>query len=444
MSWLLSCVLLIVSLPVECFVSKGYSYVRQGTVDFLTKFCFSYDKKEVAGIFEVNLHMPQRVQHKGTAFVMLLDDQAESYPDDDIGVWNSYSCDEMKNHSRWWQNIDMARVAEPKGQSFSIHFHERIRPRWWFVAIASCSAASFPLEYTVHAKNPLLGWQAELSFDTAGMVHICIVLLLINVALALAQFYAKCDLARDTLWSTHPLVRVITAGLACSAGSQIFLFMHYRCITIGGEGWSSIYVAGKFLQASSKCCVMTVLLLVSLGLCVSRPLGSRDLPRLLGILGPLCLAGFLLELWGETASSRTYTTDFVYATNWGHLLIFVDLALLGVYQSNLWQSYQREEDPEKKAFYSTWGQLFSAWFFGLPAVAIVGHFLAPWVQFRVLYVVSSSIHAAFLCVLVVGLWPTQRRPLFTLEPIEMVSIQSEGFLAGVDKSWQPLDSGLEY
>eukprot|EP00933_Yihiella_yeosuensis_P015703 TRINITY_DN13610_c3_g1_i1.p1 TRINITY_DN13610_c3_g1~~TRINITY_DN13610_c3_g1_i1.p1 ORF type:complete len:468 (+),score=53.74 TRINITY_DN13610_c3_g1_i1:56-1459(+) len=432
--------------------TEGHASVLQNSTSFLSKFCFAYDKEQTAGYFDIELSelkVSGPVDGSTSAVLVLLDDQEESYPDSDGGQWNSYTCEEKQHHARWKQPI----VLQVPSMTISVPMHQKVRPRWWFVAVIGCSNVSSEISfnYKVHTLNPTLGSQSELSWDQLGVIEISMFFLLVNVVLTLSQFYANA-LVSGTSRESHPIIRILSAGLFCGSCSHLAYACHYRILAVNGRGLPIVNIFGKFMQSSAKFLLMSILLLVSRGNCVSKELDLKSLPGLLLILGGFSLLSFSLEVWGEFSQSRTFTTDFVYSTSCGHLLILLDLALLAVYATNVQRSLAAEKDPERRSFYKTWGVAFGVWFLSLPAVAILAHLIAPWVEFRIVLIVVDIFQAVTFAALVTGLWPTKDKPLLRLE-LEMETFASgegaEGYGAvnarsgGFCKGWQPLSAGPE-
>jgi hypothetical protein len=234
--------------------------------------------------------------------------------------------------------------------------------------------------------------------------------------------------------SSHPLVRILFGGIACGALGMTFFVGHYFTYVFNGRGILVFWLLAKLCQTLSKFFLMSILLLVSQGRCISRVMSTDDAWRVCKLLGPFMLICFTLEVWGDFAQSRTYTTDFVYGTRAGTALVLVDLCLLMVYAINLQASYHSEKNHVKRYFYRVWGSLYGGWFLVLPASVCLAHVLAPWVRFKIVLFVSSSAHGAAYAALVAGLWPTKHRSYFALDATELVA-----FDCGLD--YQPLVYG---
>merc|ERR1719296_227386 len=131
-----------------------------------------------------------------------------------------------------------------------------------------------------------------------------------------------------------------------------------------------------------------------------------DVWRMLRLLGPFLVSCLVLELWADNAASQTYTTDYVYTTPCGWMLVSVDLLFLGLYVSSLRRTLASEGSQEDRQFYRTWGFAYALWFLALPVVALLARIaLAPYAWFLVSMAVKKGCTAVVYASLVAGFWP---------------------------------------
>lgn len=320
---------------------------------------------------------------------------------------------------------------------------EHLRPRWWYVAIADCSGNDFPVQYSLHMLNPLLTWEEEFSMDHHGILMICFFLLCLYSLIGMAQLQANKINADTGAFHRveHPLVRILTIGIMCAAAAMLSYCIHYVCFAMNGRGLLLMYVLGKLCQTISKFLLMSILLLISQGRCISYSLSKGDLIQLVQLLGPFFCLCFGLELWGHFAESRNYTTGFVYASHWGTILIIVDLLWLAVYFKSLHIVHAAEFDTAKQFFYRVYCTLYGCWFLVLPLVTLISCFIAPWVRFKVAMVIVNLAQALMFSTLVIGLWPTgtcSTWSQFSLEALEMSSLDCDADWGLSDGSYKAL------
>eukprot|EP00928_Gymnodinium_smaydae_P012117 TRINITY_DN14408_c1_g3_i1.p1 TRINITY_DN14408_c1_g3~~TRINITY_DN14408_c1_g3_i1.p1 ORF type:complete len:441 (+),score=99.20 TRINITY_DN14408_c1_g3_i1:106-1428(+) len=408
-------------------IQHGSTAVSAGGVRFLAKFCFDYSPiGDVAGTVNVSLRargdsvQRARMGFGDEVYLLLLDDQDESYPEES-DAWNAMSCTEKLRHGRrTWEILPAA--AWPIGFETQVNIQEKVRPRWWYVAIADCTSSGFEADYTLHMWNPQQSWESEFSMDRRGMLVVCFAFLLVHGGIAAAQFHGNHLGQKRSAQADHPLVRLLSAEVSCAAAAALLLCAHYSRFASNGEGLPSFELLAKVLLWMSKCLVMCFVLLVSQGVCVSKPMTGQHLIHWLQRLGPFALMCLWLELWGEYAESRRYNTHFVYATGFGTLLVLVDLCWLLVYTDNLRRTHSAETDPKKRDFYATWGLAYGAWFLVLPVAALLSHLLAPWVCFRIAVTLINSCHALISVALVFALWPHRTNKTFKLTSVELVGM----------------------
>lgn len=389
----------------------------QGSV-FLDKFCFDYAKNRTAGFVDVTLHSSSDAGLRQLSLA-LYDDQSSSFPGQ-TDAFLSLSCDEQLLHARWYNSI-ITEASTAKGYHITMPLTERIRPRWWYVALVNCGAQDIDMTYTIHMWNPLHGWEHEFPVDHYGVMQLCIVFLIVYIILLVIEFMAV-DINKKEGKETHPLVQCVTASLALSVKQMLLLSIHYICFAWTGQGSLFLYTWAKFARALSKLFLMMGLLLISEGRCISSSIMPGDMGRMFRTLGPFMALCLGLELWSEFGSMRNYTTDYVYSTTPGQLLIFVDVCLLCLYSVNLHRSYRGELDEGKRFFYSSWGSIYGVWFLVLPVTTIVATFLPPWGRFCEVFTVSHVVHICMYGVLIRGLWPSRRHSHFVLETIELEPI----------------------
>merc|ERR1719464_2153572 len=126
--------------------------------------------------------------------------------------------------------------------------------------------------------------------------------------------------------------------------------LHNACYMYDGIGVAIADEVAQLLAVSSSFVLVSLLLLVSEGKCVSYVMVAGDVRRKMQLLCPFLLSCFVLELWGEYSVSQKATTDYVYTTPCGWVLICVDLLLMGAYLSKLHRTYTSEKNQPEGAF----------------------------------------------------------------------------------------------
>jgi len=244
--------------------------------------------------------------------------------------------------------------------------------------------------------------------DRCGLISLIFVWC-VYVALASVQQYA---IRLQSESARHPLRLLLFAAIAAACACMLAEVIHGAWFAHTGYSQVVAYFAGKFLKVLSKCLLMSMLMLLSQGICISKPLDAVNLWQVLKLLAPFFVACLFLEVWGEYSQSRTYSTGFIYCTYFGGALVFADLGFLVIYLQNLYSSYLAEFQVERQRFYRSWGVLCSCTFIVLPFSVLLSFVLSPWVRAETIFILTNAVHVAMLTSLVVGLWPDRAQTVF--------------------------------
>jgi len=407
---------------------RGSQEVPVNSTIFLGKFCFSFNPSDdwthdrsipdgvaASGRLELDLDISSGNLGRQSLSVLLFDDEAHSFPGPS-GQWDALSCKERMKHAK---DVIPVRASQRK---LSISVREKLRPRWWYVALADCSGLAggvISVEYEMRAQNTLYrGWQVEFSSDRRWALPVLLVMCVFylglsavqqRVNLALAALSADCAGSK----AAHPFARILLAGVVLELTACSLEALYNGLYAVDGYGVPALHVLSLLLSSCSNFVLASLLLLVSQGKCVSYRMVAADGHRMLKLLGPFFVACFLLELWGDFAASRTYSTDYAYATKCGFLIILVDLGLFTTYVQNTRKTMSLEGGRAHTLFYRTWGVVYSSWFLALPFSALLSKvILAPYIWYIVSLCIMKCITALVYLALVVALWPENSRTSF--------------------------------
>eukprot|EP00930_Biecheleria_cincta_P021597 TRINITY_DN15964_c0_g2_i1.p1 TRINITY_DN15964_c0_g2~~TRINITY_DN15964_c0_g2_i1.p1 ORF type:complete len:495 (-),score=68.65 TRINITY_DN15964_c0_g2_i1:131-1534(-) len=421
-------------------VSKGHSAVPANSTIFLSKFAFSFQpladyeklssaaydpKRHIIGLVDIKVTVPD-FEMGQAVHILLFDDEARSYPGPS-GEWDSLPCDQRIQHAR----RDM--VLSRSQRRFSIPIREKLRPRWWYIALADCSGKGLKsVEYEIHTKNSLYGWAEEFSSDKRLALPAFCLLSITFLFLAAAQIRANMVLAArrgaDDAGSkaAHPFARILAAGILLELTGCALEALQNLIYASNGSGSPTMHAGALLLSVCSNFILASLLLLVSEGKCVSYRMVVADAHRMCKVLAPFLTSCLILELWGDFATSRTYSTDYAYTTRCGWIIIMVDLGLLAKYVQNLKATLSLDGGQADRKFYRTWGTAYGAWFLALPFSALLSQaVLAPYVWYIVSLCITKLVTVAVYGALVFALWPENTRSHFKMlhaSPEEMMEI----------------------
>jgi len=431
----LACLIAFGQLEAWALLSKGTITMPAKQMVFLTKFCFDFDPSgNDSGHW--HLEVKDATPKTGDMQLVLFDDQADSYPKESAAYDFACGSENLKRHSKWSAPIDVSSL--PSSGRFTMPLNQHLRPRWWYVAAVDCSGVERTIEYSLHMTNPKQGWQREFSMDHCGLVAL-IVVLVIYGAVAFAQQHA---FARQTDGARHPLRLILFVAATTACLGMLAQVLDASWFAHHGEYKTSLYLTGKILKVASKCLLASILVLLSQGICISEPLRGKHLLQV-SLLVSFFIARLVVELWGEYAHARTYTTGFIYCTRFGATLVLADIGLLVFYLKNVHNSCMAESEPDKHRFYQVWGLLYSCAFMVLPFAAFLASVIAPWVRDETIFLMTNGVHAALLASLVVGLWPEKTQSFFDLQldNVELAkTIGSMGMQLGDEPTYKHLES----
>lgn len=419
-------------------VSKGDSAVPANSTIFLSKFAFSfqpmtdhekissaaYDKKRhIIGLVDITVTVPD-FEMGQAVHLLLFDDEAHSYPGPS-GEWDSLPCDQRIKHAR----KDVILSSSPI--RYRIPIREQLRPRWWYVALADCSGKGLKsVEYQIHTTNTVYGWAQEFSSDKRlalpAFCLLSITFLFLGVAQLRANMVLSARRAADDAGSkaAHPFARMLMGGILLELTSCALEVLHNLLYANNGSGSSTMHAGSLLLSVCSNFVLASLLLLVSEGKCVSFRMVVGDAHRMCKLLAPFLTSCLILELWGDFATSRTYSTDYAYTTRCGWTIIMVDLGLFVKYVQNLQATLSLGRGQADRRFYSTWGPAYGIWFLALPFSALLAQaVLAPYVWYIVSLCITKIVTAAAYGALVFALWPENSRShfkMFFASPEEMM------------------------
>lgn len=391
---------------------RGNKYVPANSAVFIAKYCFDFaELSNKTGAGEVSFAVNGAVPKKGDFKVILLNDQQDSYPDSH-SRWPGFDCGDERLAKVAKAQLMIHAKSLPSNNKLHTYIVERLRPRFWFLAILDCSGVSRTIDFDLHLLNIKQGRWAELSMDRCGISSLCL-FLVVYMVLGLLQVHAI--FLASTARTKHPLRLLLTFGIIAALWGIVFYAIDTFWYASTGEDSYVLYIASKLCKAWSKFTLLLILVLLSKGRCISTDLHLRDIFQAVGIVGPFCIVCVGLELWGEYDQSQKYTTSFVYVTWAGAVLVCADLALLFFYVRNLLSSWRRETNSDTKVFYCSWGLVYSSSFLSLPVSVIVAFFVAPWVRVETVLILNNSIHCVLLCLLVIGLWPDRTQKAFCID-----------------------------
>eukprot|EP00443_Scrippsiella_acuminata_P121796 CAMPEP_0115690902 /NCGR_PEP_ID=MMETSP0272-20121206/62364_1 /TAXON_ID=71861 /ORGANISM="Scrippsiella trochoidea, Strain CCMP3099" /LENGTH=179 /DNA_ID=CAMNT_0003130833 /DNA_START=22 /DNA_END=558 /DNA_ORIENTATION=- len=167
LSTAVTCVVLLFTQCCDALSTEGSVPWRANATTIIAKFCYTFNPEQDhrAGMLNLTFHAPPEARHLGLAYLMLFDDEDNSYGDTS-SEWLAMSCQERLRHSRNSSPINWGYATQPDGASFHIAIRQKVRPRWWYVALADCSGSASGLQdiqvqFKASMSNDSYGWASE-------------------------------------------------------------------------------------------------------------------------------------------------------------------------------------------------------------------------------------------------------------------------------------------
>lgn len=331
--------------------------------------------------------------------IALLDDEYFSFPEVSQ-VWDDLSCSEVLKAAKKSWPLDWKELDSPSGQHLHSGLVERFRPRWWYIAFVSCSDAPLELSFQVHLLNRLRVSRQELSMDEPGVLETFLLALAFG-AVATVHFKHLHRWRAETGDSEFPApLRLLTASAVSAAFGAILWLAYYWSFSRSGRGMLLLLALGRGGAAAARTFMSLLLMLLAQGECVATSsIAWSKHAELVGGLFVFGALSFALELYGDS-QFQTTTTEYIYDTTPGTLLVAFDLFWLWVYVTRAWRTFQTETRAKQRRFYKTYGAVFSLWFASLPVVAAIARVISPWLRFYVMFLVTGAVHLLALGALV--------------------------------------------
>jgi len=372
-------------------------------------------------------------------YIALLDDEYFSFPEVSQ-VWGEANCTDVVKASKNAIQLDWPQLKKPGGQHLHVPLVEKVRPRWWYIALVSCSNHAVEIAYSIHLNNRRQGWQSEFSMDSIGVLATTVCFNSIFAVLLITQL--RSVRAWQTLsrqgpqWvQIHPALLLLTAAVCLSlAGNACWLRFYWHFMT-SGESNEAFANLARLGTNAAKTVMQIIFMLLAQGQCIcTRDFVWSDHTQLFSGMFVFGLLGLGLEVWGDSEFWST-TTEFVYDTRPGCILVAFDIYWFYSYASKSYDTFCKETAVKPRRFYKGYGLLFGMWFAALPALAALARAVTPWVRFKVVFACSGLAHAVALSVLVHTFRPAIAVELYSLKMHTYEAVSQEelgGLVTSVD------------
>jgi len=446
---------------------EGSTTLSAGQALVVTKFCFDSnadcadnvcDSPELKpGKLQLTLHSAKRISKpigdedeedtspeglasmakKGLAefHVALLDDEYFSFPEVSQ-VWGEANCSDVIKAAKRSFPLQWDQISTDGGQEVETAVVEHLRPRWWYVAIVSCSKTGVDLSYRMHLQNTLRGWEAEFSMDQRYIFEVSFGLCIMFGGLVFVQAESlrrwRQITRRGHHWyEVHPALLLAMACTLFALAGELCIFVNYMRFEQGGESSQLWSIVGRASMVVAQNCMSTLLMILAHGDCVcSVHIRWAQHREMVGGMVLYAVLQLPLELWGDS-EFRTTTTEYIYDTRPGMVLIAFNLLWTWMYVSRSWQTYKNETRIKAKLFYKRYGLVFLLWFCYTPLIALLARSLAAHVRHSITTLLSGSVHVLMLSILVYTFRPSIADELYDLKESEVEDVHHDEELESI-------------
>lgn len=424
----------IVSLILACAVgaaawrSEDTLPATSSFAEYAGKFCFDYtppadgasgetEAADVAGVLELRVWGEVQspcvevpcVDHE--LYFMVFDDESKHWGRV-RGRLEDASCEEHLVAASWAVRLSHELAAAPFEFTRDLKIAEHLRPRFWHFAFVNCGrGVARPLSYSLHARNPNQGLQAEFGMNEHGSMptSVCFGLLFLAA-------FAAARASRGGEGRSRPLLRLLEGSALCSVAGCWCLALSHAAFAQDGRELLLVRVLGTLCACAAKAALVLLQFMVAKGLALVY--GEEERGVRAGIAA--ALAGIFLlsagsEIYGEFFRDQSASL-YLYESWPGVLILALNVCLLGAALQSTWDSYRKESSTKVRAFYQLASVANGVYFASLPTVCLLASLLSPWVRSKYVERVELTARLAASVLFLLCLWPSRLDGLVGARP----------------------------
>lgn len=383
---------------------EGFAYIG--------KFCYDYTERAPPGgtdgstmTLSVVLQAGDRQNLPRGLRLYVFDDQASSWPA--VYGKSDLACSLKVSKSR--NSTGISWDAAGRWTMPIARIHEHVRPRFWYLVIASCRGFE-DIDYEVRFTNQGGTWQQEFGVNEQGLATLYIVYFLVYSAALLLQTYAF-----QKRWSSeylHPIVKLSSATIILQFVAVFCAVVHYSAFVGNGFGAPVLDAAREVFGIAAKLTFILTMMLIAGGWTISTD-AVQNRGFILGVMGFFIGTYALLALWDVTGRDPA-STLYLYESVPGMMIVLLDTVCGVMFARMIRATRDEESDDDKRAFYKQLGIGYSVWFFTLPATVLIAFQMHPWNREFLVTTISLTVSSAAYFSLAALLWPSRADKYFRL------------------------------
>jgi len=397
---------------------------------FLGKFVFDTAADGVLPTFEVSFQIdPANVNNKAYQSweVLLFDDEDNSWPsiyDKDPAV----SCTEARSKAKNIPTHPYDVVFTPSGEfRMSGSIEQHLRPRYWFVVLASCSTGYVPeVKYEAHLVNSARDpWSRELGTNVMGLNTVYLVIFLLYFPFVCIHFHGVRVLYKK-LQFVHPLVKMFAVIILLQLLVIVCNLSYWGAYWHNGHGLPGAKPIAEIGDIIARVCFMLLLILLAKGWTIS----GEALTQRKQIVGSVVGFGlvFVLLLVLKDVFTDPAATYIPAGIQWIiYILLVCWLGFAVWFAICLKKSHSAEDNPVKKKLYRSLGLFFLPWFLTFPIVDFLTIWVGPWKKDVAVETTDVVFSFAAYATLSFLLWPSRAEEFFNISTPDVQKSQVDTY-----------------
>ena len=344
------------------------------------------------------------------------DDHWGSVFNTDTASFRDVTCEELIQYS----SADTDAIA---GVQATVPVTQRLRPRYWYFALACCECDEGELdeiEFQVRMLNDQTGWPAtlhEFGVDEKGLSALFVFYSIFYVIYFFLHGYAlKEHLAINGI--IHKFILIFTGIVLFSFASVVLSMFHWINYGANGIGHPLLHDIGSIIDTLARILFMALLMFLSEGWTISAvSLPDRSKKVIVGSLSITFILYTLLLLWDFTGrrpervvpSSAQQFLSYVLISIWVFFAAWFLHACMRSFRS---LNPNDEAQKPKRNLFLFLGISYGIWIISLPVLEYIGIILSPWVYAIVVAVTTNTISAIGYVIFTAIIWPTHASKYF--------------------------------
>jgi hypothetical protein len=417
----------IVSTLVQAEVDRGTAVGKDGFA-FGSKFCFmNQPVPNVIGTADIHLSVPvigPSSLNYSEFMIVVYDDEAEFWPQV-LEHWDDWTCQQKVDVAKTFSTYPACVAGETEGcwslsEDGSSHRlkvsnqpHTVTRPRFWYYAFAHCRGGLTDLDYHFHfTQYGESEWNRELGQNIAGLNSLYLSMFFVFVLLLVIHARGTYQLAKEIQY-VHPLLKLFWIVLIIQLVSIFSSLIHFGVFSRDGRGAPALMKLGVITSIIARAFFILLLLLVAKGWTISS---ERLTHRwaVAAICGAYLIVAIALQFytWSAEDPMSSNPSNGVEAATIVMNLVWLAFAIWFVVQVFL--SWRKEANPDKKSMFMKFGLLFALWMILPPITSFLTFAIDPWARERVVVSFNLAISVFAFSLLAFLFWPSRASKFFNI------------------------------